>query len=72
MLLFTDFVSDDAEVEGKNLINLLGCSFLAIISTNLVINFGIIVRQLLLKAIKYFKKRFYKTLKLKLDEKRQE
>ena len=72
MLVFTDFVPDDAEFKGKNLINQLGLSFLAIIGANLLINLGIIVRQLLLQVIKYFKKRSYKTLKLKLDEKRKE
>jgi hypothetical protein len=49
MLLFTDFIPDDATIlnTGKNLKNQLGWSFLAIIGTNLFINLAIIVREII-------------------------
>ena len=49
MLLFTDFISDDETIAntGKNLKHQLGWSFLAIIGTNLFINFALIVREVL-------------------------
>ena len=72
MLLFTDFISDDATVlnTGKNLRHQLGWSFLAIIGTNLFINFAIIVREVVLEIIQHFKNIKIKKMTLKLEEKR--
>jgi hypothetical protein len=49
MLMFTDFIPDDATVlnTGKNLKHQLGWSFLAIIGTNLLINLAIIAREII-------------------------
>ncbi len=74
MLLFTDFIADDATVlkTGQNLKHQLGWSFLAIIGTNLCINFAIILREVILKIIKHVKDKKMKNMKIQLDEKRAE
>ena len=72
MLLFTDFIADDATVlnTGKNLKNKLGLSFLAIIGTNLFINLALIVREVLQVQIKRFRYQKIKILTLQLNERR--
>ena len=72
MILFTDFIADDATVlnTGKNLKNKLGLSFLAIIGTNLFINLAIIVREVLQVQIKRFRYQKIKILTLQLNERR--
>jgi hypothetical protein len=66
MLLFTDFIAEDATAlnTGQNLKHQLGWSFLVIIGTNLFINFAIILREVFLEIIQHFKNNKIKKMTL--------